>query len=549
MNIFRRDISPLVDMTPRHLAGGPVRKQRPEYSNHLPPCNQGCPAGEDIQGWLALAQDGKFEQAWQHLMRDNPMPATHGRVCYHPCETACNRVALDSAVGIHAIERFLGDQAASHHWALSAPAKSSGKRVLVVGSGPGGLSAAYHLTRLGHQVEIFEAGAKPGGMLQFGIPAYRLPRDILMLEIRRIEAMGVHIRLNHRVEDLPAEQAEGKFDAVFLAIGAQAARHIDIPAHDAKRVTSAIALLHQASDGERPKLGRRVVIYGAGDTAMDAARTAKRLGAEEEVIVFFSDRAHMEAHRFEAEEAEAEGVTIKWLSSIREIGADSLKLEVMALDAKGIPQPTGAFETLPADSVVMALGQRAESDFLRGISGLVVAGDGRVSVGADLMTGHAGIFAGGDMVAGAHTVTEATGQGKKAARTIDGWLRQRPYAAAPKHSVILFDDLHLPLFSDARPSIEAETPAAARDGFAEVTAGLSAAEALHESRRCLSCGNCYECDICFAACPEDAIIKLGPDKGFEVNFTLCTGCAVCFEQCPCHAIDMVPEHQGNGAAS
>jgi NADPH-dependent glutamate synthase beta subunit-like oxidoreductase len=541
MNIIRADMSPPVDMTPRTLPGGPVRMSHPDYVDHLPPCNQGCPAGEDIQGWLALAQAGKFEQAWHHLMRDNPLPAVHGRICYHPCETVCNRAELDSAVGIHAVERFLGDQAALHKWTLPIDAKPSGKRVLVVGAGPGGLSAAFHLTRLGHQVEIHDAGAVPGGMLHYGIPAYRLPREVLMAEIARIEAMGVRIVLNKKIENVLAEQAAGTFDAVFLAIGAQTARHIDIPAKDATHVTTAIALLGAVGAGQRPKIGRRVVIYGAGDTAMDAARTAKRLGAEETLIVFFSDRAHMEAHGFEAEEALGEGVKIKWLSSIHEIGLDTLRVEVMALDAEGVPQPTGQYETLPADSVVMALGQEADSGFLRGISGLVVAADGTVAVGADMMTGHPGIFAGGDLVRGAHTATAATGHGKKAARYIDGWLRHQPYEPVSKHAVIGFADLHLPLYSDAFASVQAETPPARRVGFAEVTGGLDQPAAVHEAKRCLSCGNCYECDICFAACPEDAIVKLGPGDGFKVNLDLCTGCAVCFEQCPCHAIDMVKE--------
>jgi NADPH-dependent glutamate synthase beta subunit-like oxidoreductase len=486
MNIIRSDISPPVDMTPRILTGGPIRTAHPVYADHLPPCNQGCPAGEDIQGWLALAQAGKFEQAWHHLMRDNPLPAVHGRVCYHPCETACNRAELDSTVGIHAVERFLGDQAALHSWTLPIDAQPSGKRVLVVGAGPGGLSAAFHLARLGHQVEIHEAGAIPGGMLQFGIPAYRLPRDVLTSEIARIEAMGVRIVLNKKIGDVLAEQEAGKFDAVFLAIGAQTARHIDIPAKDAAHVTTAISLLGAVGAGERPKIGRRVVIYGAGDTAMDAARTAKRLGAEEALIVFFSDRAHMEAHGFEAEEALGEGVKIKWLSSIRDIGVDALRVEIMALDAKGIPQPTGHFETLPADSVVMALGQEAESGFLRCIPGLAVAPDGTVAIGPDMMTGHPGIFAGGDLVRGARTATAATGHGKKAARYIDGWLRHQPYQPATKHNVISFADLHLPLYSDAFASVQREIPPAQREGFAEVTAGLDAPAALHEARRCRS---------------------------------------------------------------
>jgi NADPH-dependent glutamate synthase beta subunit-like oxidoreductase len=534
------DMSPPVDMT-RRQATGPARVAHPVYANLLPPCNGACPAGEDIQGWLALAQAGKDRKAWEHLVRDNPMPSVHGRVCYHPCETSCNRGELDSAVSIHAIERFLGDKATAERWIIPIEAKPSGKRILVVGAGPSGLSAAFHLTRLGHYVEIHEAGPLPGGMLHFGIPAYRLPRDVLMHEIARIETMGVRIVLNHKVEDVLAEQASGKFDAVFVAIGDQIGRRIGIPARDAAHVVTAVSLLHEVGAGGTPKLGRRVVIYGAGDTAMDAARTAKRLGAEETLIVFFSDRAHMEAHRLDADEALSEGIKIKWLSSIRDIGEAALKVELMALDAKGIPQPTGRFETLQADSVILALGQQADSGFLRAVPGIETKPDGTVMIGPDMMTGHPGIFAGGDVVPSGRTVTISVGHGKKAARYIDGWLRNQAYVPPPKHKVVGFADLHLPIYSDAIPSEQRDIPLALRKGFAEITAGLNEAAALHEAQRCLSCGNCFECDNCFAACPEAAIVKLGPTHGYRVNMELCTGCAVCVEQCPCHAMEMVPE--------
>ena len=534
------DMSPPVDMT-RRRATGPARTTHPVYVDLLPPCNHACPAGEDIQGWLALAQAGKDRQAWEHLVRDNPMPAVHGRVCYHPCETACNRAELDSAVSIHGIERYLGDCATAGNWPLPITGKPSGKRVLVVGAGPGGLSAAYHLARLGHQVEVHEAGPLPGGMLQFGIPAYRLPRDVLEHEIARIAAMGVKIVLNHKVEDLLAEESAGKFDAVFVAIGAQAGRNIGIPACDAAHVVTAVSLLHDVGAGMVPRIGRHVVIYGAGDTAMDAARTAKRLGASEALIVFFSDRAHMEAHSFDAEEALSEGVKVRWLSSIRDIGAEALKVELMALDAKGIPQPTGKFETLQADGVILALGQQTESGFLAGIPGIVVKPDGTVVVGPDMMTGHPGIFAGGDMVPGLRSVTTATGHGKKAARHIDAWLSGRAFVPEVQHQVVSFADLRLPIYSDAVVFGEVDVPAAERRGFAEVAAGLSQAAARREAQRCLSCGNCFECDNCFAACPEQAIAKLGRTRGYTVDMTLCTGCSVCVEQCPCHAIEMVPE--------
>ena len=539
------DMSPPIDMTRRH-ATGPVRTAHPVYVDLLPPCNSACPAGEDIQGWLALAQAGKERQAWEHLVRDNPMPAVHGRVCYHPCETSCNRAELDSAVSIHAVERHLGDRAAAEGWTLPVTAQPSGKRVLVVGAGPSGLSAAYHLARLGHQVEVHEAGPLPGGMLHFGIPAYRLPRDVLMREIARIEAMGVRIVLNYKVTDVLEEEANGRFDAVFVAIGAQAGRHIEIPARDAAHVVTAVSLLRdvsasQAGVGQAPKLGRRVVIYGAGDTAMDAARTAKRLGATEALIVFFSDRAHMEAHASEAEEALSEGVKMRWLSSICDIGEAALQVELMALDDQGVPQPTGQFETLQADSVILALGQQAESAFLARVPGIVLKPDGTVVVGPDMMTGHPGIFAGGDMVPSVRTVTTATGHGKKAARHIDGWLRGQAVVTAPKHPGVGFADLHLPIYSDATPSHQPEVAPAQRHGFIEVAGGLTAAAALHEARRCLSCGNCFECDNCYASCPETAIVKLGPTHGYRIDMALCTGCSVCVEQCPCHAMKMVPE--------
>jgi formate dehydrogenase beta subunit len=526
----------------RQKSTGPVRTKRPIYVDLLPPCNTACPAGENIQAWLAFAQAAKFREAWEALVRDNPMPGVHGRVCYHPCETSCNRRDLDSSVGIHAVERFLGDLAAQHEWPLPVEAPRSGKRVLVVGAGPSGLSAAYHLTRLGHEVEIHEAGPLPGGMLHFGIPAYRLPREDLMKEIHQIERMGVRIAVNHKVDDVLAEQEAGQFDAVFIAIGAHLSKRVDIPARDAVKVLDAVSYLHDVETREAPSLGRRVVIYGGGNTAMDAARTARRLGAEETLIVYRRDRAHMPAHEFEADEALSEGVKIKWLTTITDIGESSLTVEMMELGADGFPRPTGKFETLQADSVVLALGQETESGFLRAVPGIEFKRDDTVIVGPDMMTGAPGIFAGGDMVPFERTVTVAVGHGKKAARNIDAWLRGARYQPSPAPPVVGFAMLNLPVFSDADTTPQRELSVADRvEGFAEVLAGLTEPEARREAQRCLSCGNCFECDNCYAACPEDAIIKLGPGKRYRYDYAKCTGCAVCFEQCPCHAIEMIAE--------
>jgi len=536
-----RDLTPVVD--PSLEAGtGPFRTRLPVYVDLLPPCNNACPAGENIQGWLAFAQAGEFRKAWELLVADNPLPATHGRVCYHPCEGGCNRGHMDAAVSIHAVERFLGDMAKAEGWDYPPCAPPSGKRVLIVGAGPSGLSAAYHLTRLGHYAEIHEAGPVAGGMLQFGIPAYRLPRADLAAEVSRIEQMGVKIVLNHPVTYVLAERDAGRFDAVFVAIGAHVGQHVDIPARDAVRVLDAVSLLRETGTGEKPQLGRRVVVYGGGNTAMDAARTARRLGAEEALIVYRRDRAHMPAHSFEADEAIEEGVKIHWLTTIREIVGPTLKVERMTLDDKGRPQPTGEFDTLEADAVVLALGQVSDSAFLRNVPGIVVKPDGVVDVGANMMTGHPGLFAGGDMVPSERTVTVATGHGKLAARNIDAWLRGGTYQAAARPAVVNFDMLHLPVFSDVDVAQQLRLAENQRTtGFEEVLAGLSIAQARHEAQRCLSCGVCFECDNCYAACPEQAIAKLGPGNGYSVDPARCTGCAVCFDQCPCHAIEMVAE--------
>ena len=364
---------------------GSWRTQRPIYVDRLPPCNAACPAGEDIQGWLALAEAGEYEAAWAALTENNPLPAIMGRVCYHPCETACNRAQIDEAVGINSVERFLGDVAIARGWAFAKPKTETGKRVLVVGAGPAGLSAAYHLRRLGHSVTIREAGPLAGGMMRFGIPKYRLPRDVLDAEVKRIADMGVDIRLNSKVEDIEAAMREGGHDAAFLAVGAHIAKRAYIPAGGAAKILDAVNLLHSMEGETPPLLGRKVVIYGGGNTALDAARTARRLGASEAIIVYRRTREKMPAHDFELEEALQEGVSMKWLSTIKSVEGGAMMIEKMKLDDKGFPQPTGEFETLEADSLVLALGQDVDLSLLDHAPGIVIE-KGVVKVGPDMMT-------------------------------------------------------------------------------------------------------------------------------------------------------------------
>jgi NADPH-dependent glutamate synthase beta chain and related oxidoreductases len=537
-----RDVTPLPDLLHGQSRVGPVRERRPVYVDLLPPCNSGCPAGENIQAWLAHTMAGRHEQAWRELVADNPLPAIHGRVCYHPCESVCNRANLDSAVSIHSVERFLGDLALEQGWQFAPPPARSGKRVLVIGAGPSGLSAAYHLAKLGHEVEIRDSSGEPGGMMRYGIPAYRLPRDILDGELARIAAMGVKMTCNHRVEDLAAEREEGGFDAVFVAVGAHLSKRVDIPARDAGPIVDAVAFLRSVASGEQPVIGRRVAVYGGGNTAMDAARTARRLGAEETLIVYRRTREQMPAHLEEAEDAEREGVRINWLRTITAFDGPELQVEVMALDESGYPQPTGEFETLAADTVILALGQESDTAFLREVPGVEFERDGTVLVSTSLQTGCPWVFAGGDMVPSERTVTIGVGHGKKAARHIDAWLRSAAAASPPKHDVADWDKLHLWYFGDAdRRQQPEQAPEERVADFGEIVGGLTAEEAVFEASRCLSCGNCFECDGCLGACPEDAVIKLGVGHRYEFDYDKCTGCATCFGQCPVHAIEMVPE--------
>jgi 2-oxoacid:acceptor oxidoreductase delta subunit (pyruvate/2-ketoisovalerate family) len=520
---------------------GSWRVERPVYVDRLPPCNDACPAGENIQGWLYHAESGNYRRAWEKLVEENPMPAIMGRICFHPCETACNRVKVDDAVGINAVERFLGDLAIEKRWSLPLPGSDSGKRVLVVGSGPAGLSATYHLRRLGHQVKLVDSASQLGGMMRYGIPAYRLPRAVLDAEIARIVAQGVEVELNHVVHDVEQERLEGGFDAVFLAVGAQLGKRVNIPAGDSSRVIDAVTFLHQVAEDDPPLLGRRVVIYGGGDTAFDAARTARRLGATDAVIVYRRNRERMGASGEELEQALGEGVTVRWLSTVNRFEGEKMVLEKMSLNAEGFPEPTGEYEELDADALVLALGQDTDLSLLDAAPGVRIQ-HGVVEVEESMMASAKGIFAGGDAVPADRTATVAIGHGKRAAHGIDDFVLGRTRAKKIRHGLATFEGLNTWYYADAprqrRPELE---KIRRQSTFDEVIGGLNEDNALFEARRCLSCGNCFECDNCFGVCPDNAVRKLGPGERYEFDYDFCKGCGICVKECPCGAIEMVPE--------
>jgi NADPH-dependent glutamate synthase beta chain and related oxidoreductases len=536
------DLAPLSSLGTGRQRSGPVRTQRPVYVDLLPPCNAGCPAGENIQAWLALATKGQHEAAWRQLTQDNPFPAIHGRVCYHPCETACNRGLLDGSVSIHAVERFLGDLAIDRDWAFAHPEAETGRRVLVVGSGPSGLSAAYHLRRLGHSVVCRDNSPLAGGMMRYGIPSYRLPRRILDAEIRRLHDLGVVFEQDHTVTDLQAEMDAGGFDAAFVAVGAHLSKRVDIPNGDASRVLDAVSFLRDVEAGTADADLGRVAVYGGGNTAMDAARVARRLGADDTVIVYRRTRDQMPAHEDEAADAEEEGIRINWLRTIASMGEHDLTVEIQELDESGRPHGTGRYETLAADTVILALGQESDTRFLATVPGVAFEADVVQVDPVTLMTGAPGIFAGGDAVPSERTVTIGVGHGKKAARSIDAYLGGGQFEARPKHPRADLDKLHLWYFGDHEQRQQVELDPAQRvKAFDEVVAGLTPAEAVFEAGRCLSCGNCFECDGCLGSCPEGAVIKLGPGHRYRFDYDRCTGCSSCARQCPVHAIEMIGE--------
>ena len=341
-----------------------------------------------------------------------------------------------------------------------------------------------------------------------------------------------------------AAKASDDFDAVFLAIGAHLANRVDIPARDSSKILDAVSYLESVEKGNAPKLGRRVAIYGGGNSAMDVARTAQRLGAEEAMIIYRKDQSSMSANAIETHEALEEGVKINWLRSIKAIDETKITVEKMHIDADGKIQASGEFETLEADSLILALGQNVDTSILSEIPGLNMRENGVVVVNQNMMSSVEGIFAGGDMVPSERTITNATGHGKKAAKCINAWLAGKDYQKIKAGQLEPCPELHLWYNTDAQSNSQPLVCSEMRkSGFTEIVGGLNQEQAVYEASRCYSCGNCFECDGCFGACPENAVIKLGKGKGYEFDYDQCTGCEACFNQCPCHAIIMVEQEQ------
>lgn len=553
---------------------GSWRNVEPHHVDQIAPCTLRCPAGNDVVGFVTYVAEGRLEDAWKLLAETTPFPGTCGRVCPHPCEFECNRSELGSAINIHTIERYIGDIFRDNPPELPKKA-DSGKKVAVIGSGPAGLSTAYQLALSGHSVTVYEAHSKAGGMLRVGIPDYRLPPEVLDGEIRRIENLGVVIVTDCRVDRNKYDELMEQYDALFAAGGLTKSRPLGVPGDDADGIISGIELLRRINLGEPDGVGNKLLVVGGGNTAMDVARAALRLGKEVSVI-YRRTRAEMPAIAEEIDELIEEGIDISFLATPTKIIADPIFAFNAGSPVEGVPSSNdvrkisnkikavkcirmklgkpddsgrrrpvpveGSEFTVEVDTIVTAVGEVTDLSFLpdelkERMSWNIPADElGR--------TFEPKLYAGGDIADGAGTVTAAIGYGRRAAIAIDRMLKEAdlPEDAASSPSlrertahVVRFDELNIAYFEEKERSDTEALPVNSRiSSFDEVRAGFSEADVIAEAKRCFSCGTCPACDNCYIFCPDAAITPVRNDdkKLYIVDYDYCKGCGLCAAECP-----------------
>ena len=535
---------------------GTWRAALPQHIRAPSPCHAASPVNGDIAEWIGQARAGDFRTAWQTLTRHNPFPAIAGRICHHPCETACNRAGHDEPLSICKLERFLGDVALEQGWLYPAAQARRSERIAIVGGGPSGLSAAFQLRRLGYAVTLIESQPELGGLMRYGIPAYRLARKVLDGEIARIVALGIDVRCGQALATPRAfAQLRAGHDAVYLAFGAR--RQKRMPQLDYTRpwVVDGADYLARTSIGASPVLGRRLVVIGGGSAALDVARSARRAGHEVTILALEAEN-RMPAQREEVVEALEEGIVLvdgAMLRSVGEAGAGGLRLDCVRVRFEPgaqrgqftvTPLDGGGF-ALEADAIVSSIGQDPDLTPLAAaleIDGTLLRTDACGATSAD------GVWAGGDMTSMARFVTEAIGMGERAALEIDRVLRARsgeggapedPPARATE-SVVGLAAINLHYHPAQERSAEHRVAAAERLAHdAEVQLGLDIERALAEAERCFSCGLCTHCDNCVTYCPDLAVRRAG--DGYVVLTDYCKGCGLCVKECPTGSMKMLEE--------
>jgi len=551
---------------------GAWRAQRPFYEDKTPPCSAACPAGNDIVAFIQKITEGDFEGAWSLIKEENPFPGICGRVCFHPCESKCNRGAYDEPVAIHALERFVSDYASTLNKKTErVPGARKGK-VAVIGSGPAGMGCAYHLAKLHYEVTVFESSPSAGGMLRMGIPSYRLPKGVLDREISTIQALGVEIRTGIPFGEKLGLDDLKDYQATFIATGAHRGRGLNIPGEKGKSVFNGLDLLRKINVGHRGKLGDKVSIIGGGNTAIDVARSVIRLG-KKATILYRRSKEEMPAFEDEILEAIEEGVKIRYLvNPVRIQQKDDMKrleclrMELGEKDESGRRKPVAVPDSnffIEADTVIVAAGEEIEVSFLpKGIE----KKDGIVLTQRDGNAGVKGIFAGGDLTSTQRTVAHAIGSGKKAALAIDCYLQGKnaeeaigqiligegPSLSIFRHlhpeerpmnpHVVAFEELNTDYFETSKRHREQRGLARKRiKGFEEVTSTLTEKIALKEAERCFSCGTCNGCENCYVFCPDASIVKVEEILSRQVDYDFCKGCGICFSECPRGAISLKEE--------
>jgi len=549
MGLFKEVKKPIIKATAG--AGAEISPLRPRYTPKAPPCTGHCPSGADIRGWLTtIAQaeaygrtnEQAYEIAWRLITDRNPFPAVCGRVCPHPCEEGCNRNAKEGPVAINALERFIGDFGIQKGLKLTRlTGEKRSEEVAVIGAGPAGLSCAYQLARRGYPVTVFEAFPEAGGMLRYGIPAYRLPREVLDAEIDRILDLGVTLQLNCTVT---LDQIRAEYGAIFVGIGAHRGLKLRVPGEDAPNVFTGTEFLNRANSGEQVEIGKKVVVIGGGDTAIDAARVSKRLGADV-TILYRRTRAEMPAIKPEIEGALEEGIRIEFLAAPVEIIQENgvavrmkcIRMELGAPDASGrprpVPKPGSEFE-IEISAVIAAISQEPRFE------GFDALRQGKDWIKADEWgaTATDGIYAGGDDIE-LGLVTIAIAQGRFAAEAIDARFRGVKLEKPAPLPAITPERMKLAWYKEM-PRHERGQVAVAERGFdTEIERGLAEEDALAEAKRCMSCGMCMDCETCWMYCTNSCFVKLPKGEHYKVKLEVCNGCKKCAEECPCGYIDMM----------